>query len=203
MSWGPRYQVHDVTLFALPLTFGLRALARHWSGRLLLGIVVPLSLCIQLAAVFTTVHLEYAQNDLKTLEDNHRLIVSAHDGQLWRRVRNIGAWLTETDRPAAVPLEPAPELTPDARGLHVELIRARYVPNFWGPVIAKRLSGVPAALVWTVWSVCLALASVLLAVTTWRLLRPRPPRVAAPPGRWSGPRPRPAEVPVRAPEHAR
>jgi hypothetical protein len=203
MSWGPRYQVHDVTLFALPLTFGLRALAGRWSGRLVLGCVVPLSLCIQLAAVFTTVHLEYAQNDQGTQGDNYRLIVSARDGQLGRRVRNIGAWLTEPARPIPAAPETAFERTPQARGLHAELIRGRYVPDFWGPVMAKRLSGLPRALVLTVWSVCLALACVLLAAAIRGVRRPVPFAAARSPDRPADVRRVGPEVALRAAEPAR
>ncbi|HLK37226.1 MAG TPA: hypothetical protein VKU41_10780, partial [Polyangiaceae bacterium] len=129
--WGTRYQCHLLPLFVVPLTLGLQSLAARPSARRVAIGVVALSVAVQALSVFATHHLEYGQATCEGMADAPLRNSFVH-GQLERRATNLVRWLRG---------EPPPPL-PDPDGAcaqTVHIVWDRYVPNFWGPVFARRL----------------------------------------------------------------
>ena len=156
VAWGARYQVHLLPLLAVPLTLGLEQLSRNgpWR-RFAIGLVV-VSLGIQGLSVFATHHLEHYQAACDGMQ-NAPLRNSVVDGQLGRRVENVIRWTTGG----------VPRPVRDAQcGPTIALMWERYMPNFWGPVIAHRLAGHGRWLL-VAWSLLLPLS----LLTLWSGIR--------------------------------
>lgn len=151
VAWGARYQCHLLPLYAVPLTLGIQRLVKNLKGRRLVVLVAGVSLAIQLLSVAITHHIEYLESACQDGTEEE-LASDLTKGQLSRRVQNIVRWV----RRAGPPHCNAPE---EQRLINV--VWDRYVPNFWGPVIAHRLSGRAALLLLFVWS-GLVLAAVTL-----------------------------------------
>jgi hypothetical protein len=130
VAWGTRYQCHILPLFAVPLTLGLEHLGKAPSTRRLAVGVIAFSVCIQGLSVFATHHLESAQATCDGMADAP-LRNSVVHGQLERRVENVARWATGA---------PPPPLRDPTCGPMVATMWDRYIPNFWGPVIAHRLA---------------------------------------------------------------
>lgn len=156
-AWGTRYQCHLLSLLALPVTLGAR---RLWEGRgrTLVLAVVAASVVLQGVSVFATHHLEIYQATCEERSDAP-FRFGLRDGQLGRRLENLGRW--------AVDLPPR---APRGCETPIALMWERYVPNFWGPVFAERL-GDRGAPVLAVWLATLASSLALLAAGWRRALR--------------------------------
>lgn len=161
VAWGTRYQCHLLPLLALPLTLGLRRLAGLPRWRIVVAAVVGVSLGIQLLSVVAPPHLEYAETGCRNGSSDDALENSPTKGLLALRIQNFARWVTHAGPPPC----------DDPRGDPV--IAAtwdRYVPNFWGPVIARRISRGGGPLL-ALWSGLGILGIVLLAYGTRRALR--------------------------------
>jgi hypothetical protein len=139
-AWGTRYQCHLLSLFAIPVTLGARRLWERRGARPLVLAIVAVSLLVQGISVFATHHLEVYQAACEGRSDAP-FRLGLRDGQLGRRLENLGRW--------------ALDLPPRAAGgescqAAITLMWRRYVPNFWGPVFAHRLGhrGWPVLAVW-------------------------------------------------------
>ena len=130
VAWGTRYQCHLLPLYALPLALGIRRLSAGRWRRVLL-VVAALSASIQVLSVAVTHHLEYVE---AACQDGHaggeELFQGFTKGQLGRRIRNVVRWVHRAG--------PPPCDDPKGREL-IAVVWDRYVPNFWGPVIAHRI----------------------------------------------------------------
>jgi hypothetical protein len=153
VAWGTRYQCHLLPLLAVPLTLGLQTLwGRPSTRRLAVGLLV-LSTGIQALSVMATHQLECAQAACDAMDDApfRNSIVR---GQLPRRLENVALWSIGA---------PPPQADNPTCGPTITLIWDRYFPNFWGPVIARRLSHGAAYLI-TLWF--LLLPASLVAIWT-------------------------------------
>jgi len=152
-AWGTRYQCHILSLLALPVTLGAR---RLWEGRgrTLVLAVAAASILLQGASVFATYHLEVYQAACEGRSDAP-FRLGLRDGQLGRRLENLGRWAADL-----------PPRTPRGCEAPIALMEQRYVPNFWGPVFAERLGG-RGAPVLAIWLALLASSLALLAAG-WR-----------------------------------
>jgi hypothetical protein len=151
VAWGTRYQCHLLPLYAVPLILGIQQLVQTLNGRRLVVVVATVSLAIQLASVVVTHHMEYVESACQNGSEE-ALASDLAKGQLARRMRNIIRWVTKAGPPQC-----------DSREEQrmVDLCWDRYVPNFWGPVIAHRLSRRAGLLLLFMWS-GLTLAAVVL-----------------------------------------
>ena len=162
--WGTRYQTHLLPILALPVTIGLRRLTASTSGRRATVAVLTLSIFIQVLSVITTQHMEYFQAGCDpNLQDpfGAPLRNSLQYGQLERRVDNVARWATR--RPPALIGDAACQATET-------LMWDRYMPNFWGPVYAKRLAHGGRAIV-AFWFAMLVAAVAMVTVGLRRALR--------------------------------
>jgi hypothetical protein len=140
-GWGTRYQVHILPLLAIPVTLGLQRLAVTARGRALAVVVFALSVGIQSLSVFATYHIEQfqawcewgADADLSKTWDE-RLLNSPVHGQLERRVQNLVRWA------AGAPPPPVRDFEGCSTTATMATMWDRYIPNFWGPVYAHRLT---------------------------------------------------------------
>lgn len=161
VAWGTRYQCHLLPLYAVPLTLGIQRLVATLNGRRFVVLVTAVSLAIQLLSVVVTHHMEYVESACQDGTEE-ALASDLAQGQFVRRVENVLRWV----RRAGPPLCDSPE-----GQRSIDVVWDRYVPNFWGPVIAHRLPRRAALLLFVVWS-GLALAAVaLLGRATRNLLR--------------------------------
>jgi hypothetical protein len=151
VAWGGRYQCHLLPLYAVPLTLGIQSLIKTVTGRRLVVVVATLSLVIQLLSVVITHHMEYVESACQDGTEE-ALANDFAKGQLARRVQNVFRWVRRAGPPHCDSLE---------NQRMMDVVWDRYVPNFWGPVIAHRLSRRPALLLLFIWS-GLALAAVAL-----------------------------------------
>jgi hypothetical protein len=92
-SWGTRYQVHLLPLFAYPAWVGMRDLLRRRIGTPILWIIIGLGLFFQLCALFAPDQLEYSQV-IQAREHNPNLpdpcdVVQEH--QVAMRLGNIAS----------------------------------------------------------------------------------------------------------------
>jgi hypothetical protein len=166
VAWGTRYQTHLIPILALPVTLGLRRLVTSPGGRRAAGALLAVSLCLQALSVFTTEQLEYYQASCdQTLPDaiETPMRSSLVHGQLMRRAGNVASWALHR-RPPAVG-----DATCQA---NVALMWDRYVPNFWGPVFARRMAHGGSAVV-ALWSALLLGALAAVFVGLRRELGPR------------------------------
>jgi hypothetical protein len=104
--------------------------------------VVGVSLGIQLLSVVAPPHLEHAETGCRNGSSDDALENSPTKGLLALRIQNFARWVTHAGPPPC----------DDPRGDPV--IAAtwdRDVPNFWGPVIARRISrgGGPLLVLWS------------------------------------------------------
>jgi hypothetical protein len=161
VAWGTRYQCHLLPLYAVPLTLGIQRLVTTLNGRRLVVLVAAVSLAIQLLSVVVTHHMEYLESDCQGGTEE-ALASDLAKGQLARRAENVLRWVGRAGPPHCD--------SPETQRL-IDVVWDRYVPNFWGPVIAHRLSRRAGLFLWFVWS-GLALAAVaLLGRGTRELLR--------------------------------
>jgi hypothetical protein len=151
VAWGTRYQCHLLPLYAVPLTLGIQRLVATLNGRRLVVLVAAVSLAIQLLSVVVTHHMEYLESDCQGGTEE-ALASDPAKGQLARRAQNVLRWVTRAGPPHCD--------SPESQRL-IDVVWDRYVPNFWGPVIAHRLSQRAALFLWFVWG-CLALAAAAL-----------------------------------------
>jgi hypothetical protein len=153
VAWGTRYQCHVLPLYALPLTLGLRRLVtgRRWRPAVLA--LASVSLAIQLLSVVVTHHLEYLESTCATGDFVEEPLASSfREGQLAKRVENLTRWITKAGPP------------PCAHDPGLAAVWDRYIPNFWGPVIAHRLPRGPSLAVLSLWSACLLAAASAIAL---------------------------------------
>jgi hypothetical protein len=131
VAWGSRYQCHLLPLYALPLALGIQRLSTgRW--RRVLVVVAAVSVSIQILSVTVTHHLEYVQASCQDADGGvEELFHGFAKGQLGRRIQNVGRWVRHAG--------PPPCNDPKGREL-IGLVWDRYVPNFWGPVIAHRIA---------------------------------------------------------------
>ena len=152
-AWGTRYQCHLLSLFALPVAVGARRLWEGRGRRLVLAVAAA-SVLLQMVSVFATYHLEVYQASCEGRSDAP-FRLALRDGQLGRRLENLGRWVADL-----------PPRAPQGCEAPIALMWERYVPNFWGPVFAERLGG-RGAPVLAVWLALLA-ASLALLAAGWR-----------------------------------
>lgn len=151
VAWGTRYQCHLLPLFVVPLTAGMQALARQVSTRRLLTALLAWSVTIQALSVVATHHIECGQAICDRMDDaSFRNGLSS--GQLGRRIENVARWAVGAGPP------PVRDTSCDAT---IATMWDRYIPNFWGPVIAHRLSHGGQLLVST-WALLLGAALTLV-----------------------------------------
>ena len=161
VAWGTRYQCHLLPLYAVPLTLGIQRLVATLNGRRLVVLVSAVSVAIQLMSVAVTHHMEYFESACQG-ETEETLATDAAKGQFARRVQNVFRWVRRAGPPHCD--------SPEEQGT-IDLTWDRYVPNFWGPVIAHRLSRRAALLLLFVWSGLVVAAVALLGRGTRDALR--------------------------------
>jgi hypothetical protein len=154
-GWGCRYQIHLLGFWAYPLWLGIQDLATRRLGRAVSVGVVSLSMVLQLISCALPEALEYMQLMGNRVNQLDLMTGGLESGELSWRLQNLKRALTgSTPSPQEVAL-------PDFRE-GVEKMWARYVPNFWGPVYAKRLDSSAARLLaWLLWSALIPCALVL------------------------------------------
>ena len=161
-SWGTRYQVHILPLFAIPVALGLQRLAVTARGRALAVVVFALSVGIQSLSVFATYHIEHFQAWCDGGDERfERLLNSPVHGQLEQRVQNLVRWAAGA---------PPPPLRDFECRSTMATMWERYIPNFWGPVYAHRL---PRGDKWILlfWSMLLGASLLAIGVGLRRELR--------------------------------
>ncbi len=151
VAWGARYQCHLLPLYGVPLTLGIQRLVGTLNGLRLVVLVTTVSLLIQLFSVVVTHHLEYFESACQDGTEE-ALASDVAKGQLVRRVQNVLRWVGRAGPPHCN--------GPEEQKM-IDLTWDRYVPNFWGPVIAHRLSRRAGLLLSFLWS-ALALAAAAL-----------------------------------------
>ena len=151
VAWGTRYQCHLLPLYAVPLTLGIQRLVETLSGRRLVVFVATVSVAIQLLSVVITHHMEYFESACQNGTEE-ALASGLAEGEFVRRVENVLRWVRRAGPPHCESAE---------NQKTINLTWDRYVPNFWGPVFAHRVSrkaGFPLLILWS----GLALAAVAL-----------------------------------------
>lgn len=129
-SWGPRFQVHLVGFLAAPMLEAIRCLFISRWGRRLAIAAVTVGVLIQLLAMMAPDALEYCG---ASIEGDPRpvLLLEAGRGQLASRAVNVWHWARGDAVKTGGPCSDAV----------MQRMWSNYVPDLWGPVYAKRLSG--------------------------------------------------------------